>query len=250
MYSPPLSLSSNVNEQTHDVPGSMDPDSPRSLMTLAWSNSFMQAASRRKSSISERVQMATVEETRQRWDRVVMSSSRHTLPRWETDFYFRGFWLLNLLNYHLIHVSSFYHWVCFNLVTTAWNWQKSPIRGWRCLKNSSFPLNFLYSCLCFGTTVNKGSTLSSANIFYELRRRLFSDRKLTFLPPSTWPKGLSINIACVPKMKGVIVGIAEYFDCLLTLHSLHSNFEERLLLSQQSFHHGAKLPCRKKLNTI
>lgn len=37
--------------------------SPRSLMTLGWSNSFMQAASRRKSSISERVQMATRDET-------------------------------------------------------------------------------------------------------------------------------------------------------------------------------------------
>lgn len=34
-------------------------DLPRSLMTLGWSNSFMQAASRRKSSISVRVQMAT-----------------------------------------------------------------------------------------------------------------------------------------------------------------------------------------------
>lgn len=33
--------------------------SPKSLMMLGWSNSFMQAASRRKSSISVRVQMAT-----------------------------------------------------------------------------------------------------------------------------------------------------------------------------------------------
>ncbi|TNN66587.1 hypothetical protein EYF80_023121 [Liparis tanakae] len=40
-----------------------NPDSPSSLMTLGWSNSFMQAASRRKSSISERVQMATGDET-------------------------------------------------------------------------------------------------------------------------------------------------------------------------------------------
>lgn len=43
-------------------------DSPRSLMTLGWSNSFMQAASRRKSSISERVQMATGTARVYRWD--------------------------------------------------------------------------------------------------------------------------------------------------------------------------------------
>ena len=36
-------------------------DIPKILMTLWWSNSFMQAASRRKSSISVRVQIATEE---------------------------------------------------------------------------------------------------------------------------------------------------------------------------------------------
>jgi len=48
-------------------------------------------------------------------------------------------------------------------------------------------------------------------------------------------------------MKGFIVVTAEYFYSLLTLHSLDSNFENRLLLSQQPFHHRAKLPWRKKL---
>lgn len=62
-----------------------------------------------------------------------------------------------------------------------------------------------------------------------------------------WPGGLVYQMACVPKMKGFIVVIAEYFYCLLTLHSLDSNFENRLLLSQQPFHHRAKLPWRKKL---
>lgn len=90
-----------------------------------------------------------------------------------------------------------------------------------------------------------GSTLSSTNIFHKLRLCLFSDQKFKFLPQTLvkfQARGAVYQMACVPKMKGLIVVIAEYFCSLLTLHSLDSHFENRLLLSQQPFHHGAKLP--------
>lgn len=54
------------------------------------------------------------------------------------------------------------------------------------------------------------------------------------------------QMPCVPEMKGFIVVIAEYFYCLLTFHSLDSDFENKLFLSQQPFHHRAKLPWRQK----
>lgn len=44
-------------------------------------------------------------------------------------------------------------------------------------------------------------------------------------------------------MKGFIVAVR----CLLTLHRLDSDFEDRFLLSQQPLHHGAKFAWRNKL---
>lgn len=48
------------------------------------------------------------------------------------------------------------------------------------------------------------------------------------------------QMPCVPEMKGFIVVIAETLQ--LTFHSLDSDFENKLFLSQQPFHHRAKLP--------
>lgn len=99
-------------------------------------------------------------------------------------------------------------------------------------------------------TVFMGSTLylpifSTGCVFVS-----FLIKKLKILTPTLvdfWPGGLSMKWPVFPKMKGFIVMISECFCCLLTLHSLDSNFEDRLLLSQQPFHHRAKLPWRKKL---
>lgn len=60
----------NSKLPTFDMPSSKNANSPRSLMTLGWSNSFMQAASLRKSSISERVHIATGEKKVQRWSHI------------------------------------------------------------------------------------------------------------------------------------------------------------------------------------
>lgn len=108
----------------------------------------------------------------------------------------------------------------------------------------------LCNCLYFGATVYLGST-SPASDFNELNRLVCFLIKNSNPPPLTpldfVARGQPIKKACVPqKTKGLIVETAEYFCCLLTLHSLDSDFENRLLLSQQSFHHRAKLSWRKK----
>lgn len=112
----------------------------------------------------------------------------------------------------------------------------SPIQFWGFIKSSSLAWQ------CVGDKYfHQDASLS----FYSL------SHKEKFLTPTLvnfWP-GWSLlwNGLCLPKMNAFIVVICEFFCCLLTLHRLDSNFENRLLLSQQTLHDGAKLAWWKKL---
>lgn len=83
---------------------------------------------------------------------------------------------------------------------------------------------------------------ASLSLFWLKNRNFWPQHLLT-----SDPGGLTIKWLVLPKKKGFIVMISKHSYCLLTLHSLDSNFENRLLLSQQPFHHRAKLSWRKKL---
>lgn len=108
-------------------------------------------------------------------------------------------------------------------------------------------LDFLCSWHYYGVILYLGWTIyvpiySTGSIFVS-----FLIKNSDFWPQNLWtsdPGGTLYKTACVSKYEGIH---CRHFCCLLTLHRLDSNFEDRFLLSQQPLHHGAKFAWRNKL---
>lgn len=179
---------------------------PRSLMTFVWSNSFIQAASRRKSSISERVQMATGGETERRRKHASIEGEQNS----------QGVvWILKTCK----------NLPVFKLLDMLWSWHyHGMIHQW----------SELYMCQCF----IQAESLSVLSI----KNEIIGPKTCELLTPGE--AGLTFcETACVSKYEGIH---CLKLGSLLTLHRLDSDFEDGFLLSQQPLHHWAKFSWRNK----